>query len=53
MIITSFSINDKDKGSWFFEKIFLFADIGMDVIFKMFFFTSSNIEIDFNDRKLR
>lgn len=53
MIIGLFQINDKDKKSHFFEKIFLLVDIKMDVALKMLFFTLSNVEVNFNNRELR
>lgn len=45
-ILASFIIEDKKKRSDFFEKTFLLADIGMDIILEISFFISSNVEID-------
>lgn len=49
MIIVSFSIDDKDGKYRFFKKIFLFADITMDVTFEMSFLNLSNVYINFKD----
>lgn len=36
----------------FFEEIFLLANISIDVTLKIFFFTLSNIKINFNNQEL-
>lgn len=33
MVIASFIVNDKDKKSWFFEVIYLLANISIDITF--------------------
>ena len=46
IVITSFSIEDKEKKSRFFEKIFLLADISIDIALGISFLTFNNVEID-------
>lgn len=53
MVITSFSIDNKDGKSCFFEDTFLLADISIDISFGMLFLTLSNIEINFNNEELK
>lgn len=53
MVITSFSINNKDEMSSFFEKTFLLADISMNIAFRMIFLTLSNIKVNFTKQKLK
>lgn len=38
-----FSVDDKDRKSWFFEKTFLLANISIDVTFGILFLTNSNL----------
>ena len=47
IVITCFLVEDKEKSFRFFEKIFLFADISMDIILDMSFLTLSNVKIHF------
>lgn len=53
MIIASFQVDDKGGKSCLFEKTLFMADISMDIAFKMFFLTLSNVEINFNSQELR
>lgn len=53
IVIASFIINDKDKNFRFFEETFLLADISMNITFEMFFLILKNIQINFNNRKLK
>ena len=46
IIIASFSVEDKEKKSRFFEETFLLADISIDIALRTSFFTLSNDEID-------
>lgn len=48
-----FPIENKDRKCHFFKQTFLFADISMDVVFKILFLTLSNVEIEFNNQKFR
>lgn len=53
IVITSFLVEDKDKKFCFFEKIFLLADISMDVALGMLFLNLSNVEVNFVNWKLK
>ena len=47
MVISIFSVLNKDKKERFFEKGFLLADVNPDIVFEIFFLTISNTNIDF------
>ena len=47
MVVTTFFVLDKDSKEKFFEKSFLLADINPDIVFKIFFITMSNSDVDF------
>ena len=49
MVIAFLSIENKERKFEFFEKIFLLADISIDITLNIPLFTLSNIEIDFVD----
>ncbi len=53
MIVSTFSVLDKDGRERFFEEGFLLADIKMDIVFRMPFLTMSNADIDFQARDLQ
>lgn len=53
MVIAFFLIENKDGKSCFFEETFLLTDINMDVAFTIFFFTLSNVKVNFTDLELR
>lgn len=46
-------MHDKDGKLCFFQKSFVLAYISIYVAFEIQFLTLSNVEINFNDRKLR
>ena len=52
MIIATFYVADKLGRSWFFQEIFLLANISIEVVLGMFFFTFSNTDIQFAEKKL-
>lgn len=52
-MITLFLIDDKYKRFRFFKKTFLLADINIDIIFRLLFFTLSNVKTHFNNLKLK
>lgn len=52
MIITSFKILDKLGRARYFQKIFLLADMNVEVILGMLFLTLSNSDVKFLDKKL-
>ena len=45
-------MEDKEERSRFFEEMFLLADISIDTTLEMFFFTLTNVEIDFISRHI-
>lgn len=53
MVIGSFLMDDKRKKSQFFKKIFLLADISMNVTLKIFFIILSNTKVNFTNQKLK
>ena len=52
MVIAVFSMKNKEKRSHFFEKIFILAEINIDIILNISFLTLSNVKIDFIDRHI-
>ncbi len=52
MVVSTFSILDKDSRERFFEKSFLLANVKSDVVLKMSFLTMSNADVDFQARDL-
>ncbi len=53
MIVSTFSMSDKDDRERFFEENFLLADVKLDIGFGIPFLTMSNIDIDFQARDLQ
>lgn len=53
MIIALFQVYDEDKKFCFFKEILRIANISIDVAFAMLFLNLSNVEINFNNQKLR
>ncbi len=53
MIVSIFSILDKDNRERFFEKSFLLADIKSDIMLGRFFLTMSSVDVDFQARDLQ
>ena len=47
IVIALFSIGNKEGRSHFFEEKFLLANISIDIVLGIPFFTMSNVEIDF------
>ena len=47
MIVSIFSILDKDGKKRFFKKSFLLADVNPDVMLKIYFLTINNVDINF------
>ncbi len=52
MVVSTFSIMDKDGRERFFEENFLFADVKPNIVLGMPFWTMSNADIDFQARDL-
>lgn len=49
IVITSFLVEDKNKGSLFFEETFLLTNLSIDVALGILFLTLSNIKINLHD----
>ncbi len=47
MIVSTFSVSDKDDKERFFEKSFLLAEVKVDIVFGILFITISNADINF------
>lgn len=47
IVVSTFSVLDKDSTERFFEKSFLFADNKSDVVLRILFLSMSNIDINF------
>ncbi len=47
MVVSTFSVSDKDGRERFFEENFLLADVRPDIVLEMPFLTMSNADIDF------
>ena len=47
MVISTFSVSDKDYKKRFFGESFLLADVKPEIVFGMLFRTMSNIDVDF------
>ncbi len=52
MVVSTFSMSDKDGRERFFKDSFLLADVRPDVVFGMSFLTMSNADVDFQARDL-
>ncbi len=52
VVISTFSISDKDGREKFFEKSFLLANISPDIVLGIPFLTMSNADVDFQARDL-
>ena len=47
MVVSIFSLSDKDDRERFFKESFLLADIKPNIVLGMFFLILSNIDVDF------
>ncbi len=47
MLVSTFSILNKDSRVWFFEKSFLLVDVKPDVVFGMLILIISNVDMHF------
>ncbi len=52
MVVSTFSVSDKDGRERFFEESFLLADVSPNVVLGMPFLTMSNTDVDFQARDL-
>ncbi len=53
MVVSTFSISDKDGRERFFEWSFLLADVSPDIMLGMLLLTMSNTDVDFQTRNLQ
>ena len=53
MVISTFSVSDKDDRERFFKESFLLADVKLEIVFGIPFLTMSNVDIDFQARNLQ
>ena len=53
IVVSTFSMSDKDDKEKFFEKSFLLADIKPNIVLGMLLLTKSNVDIDFQARDLQ
>ncbi len=53
MVVTNFSVSDKDGRERFFKESFLLADVRWDIVLGMPFLTMSNTDINFQARDLQ
>ncbi len=53
MVVSTFSVSDKDGRERFFEESFLLADVSPDVVLGMPFLTMNNADVDFQARDLQ
>ncbi len=53
MVVSTFSISDKDGKERFFEENFLLANVRPDIVLGMSFLTMSNADVDFQARDLQ
>ncbi len=53
MVVSTFSVSDKDSREMFFEESFLLADVKSDIVFEMLFLTMNNADVDFPARDLQ
>ena len=47
MVVSTFSLLDKDGRKRFFEENFLLADVKLDIVLEISFLTISNADVDF------
>ena len=52
IVIVDCSVEDKLERVWFFQKNFLWANIGLEVVLRMLFLTLSKTDIWFAEREL-
>ncbi len=52
MVVSAFSMSDKDGRKRFFEESFLLADVRSDIVLRMSFITMSNADVNFQARDL-
>ncbi len=53
MVVSTFSVSDKDGRERFFKENFLLADVKLDVVLRILFLTISNVDVDIQARDLQ
>ena len=53
MIVSTFSVLDKDGKERFFEESFLLANVKPDIVLRILFLTMNNVNIDFEAQDLQ
>ena len=53
IVVSTFSMSDKDRKERFFEESFLLADVSPDIVLEMHFLTMRNANVDFQARDLQ
>ncbi len=53
MVVSIFSVSDKDGRERFFEESFLLANVSPDIVLEMLFLTMRNADVDFQARDLQ
>ena len=53
MVVSTFSVLNKNSKEKFFEESFLLADVKLEIILEILFLTMSNADIDFQARNLQ
>ncbi len=52
MVVSTFSVSDKDGRERFFEESFLLAEVKPNIVLRMLFLTMSDADVDFQARDL-
>ena len=52
MVLASFQVEDKQGRAQYFQKTFVLADIGVEMVLRMSFLTFSNVDIKFAEKEL-
>ena len=47
MVVSIFSMSNKNDKERFFKESFLLADVKLNLVFKIFFLTMNNADLDF------
>ncbi len=53
IVVSTFSMSDKDGKERFFQESFLLADVKLDIMLKMLFLIMSNVDVDFQARDIQ
>ncbi len=53
MVVSTFSVLDKNNRERYFEESFLFADVKPEIVLGILFLTLSNVNVNFQTRDLQ